>query len=139
MGRFLAPKYFWKASIFHPEFCFLLLFLMGLAFGNFGCHKSLIFDKQLFELPNLQWYKSIVEPPYNYLSESYHLFLDNLHQLFPAFCVSNFDFLNNCLSEYHMFCYWLMVSFDKEWPTSIGQNLAASFFFNNTATLGQIC
>jgi hypothetical protein len=41
---------------------FLLLFLNGLAFGNFGCHychKSLIFDKQLRGLPNLQWYKSM--------------------------------------------------------------------------------
>jgi hypothetical protein len=35
-----------------------MLFLEGLAFGNFGCqycHESQIFDKQLHELPNLQY------------------------------------------------------------------------------------
>jgi hypothetical protein len=56
MSQFLEPKYLWNDRISGPEF-FVLLFVKGLALGNFGSHyfhESQIFDKQLDELPYLQ-------------------------------------------------------------------------------------
>jgi hypothetical protein len=63
MGQFLTRKYLKKAGIFWPEI-FLLLFVKGQAFGNFGSnyfHASQIFDKQLGKLPYLQYPWSVVE------------------------------------------------------------------------------